>query len=334
MKWAVVTLIVLGVVAAACVAILVAALPHYLGAGAAESEEVKEVKIVVAAEDLSGGRIIEAESVTTKMVPVTDIEPGVMKQESTVIGKVLSRPMKKGQEFMKDFFAVEGSNVQLAAMIGKGHRAVTLAVADSAGLRGLLYPGCKVDILAVFSLRGTTGEAISTTLLEKVQVLSVDEQTVFSDPEEPAGGARASAGGGKMMVTVEVDPQQAQVLQVAMKHGSVRLSLRNPTDVGDVTADPTRLSELTYGAGASAPTGGGPIAMTGATVGGRLTTAAGTVATAERTGTSDEIDEPDEVDQPRPAERVWWETTIIRGPSTQKVMFPVILPGNGNGTQK
>ena len=91
----------------------------------------------------------------------------------------------------------------------------------SSTLAGLIQPGSHVDV--IYTRPGNATEAITTTLLEDVKVLSYGRQTQIGqviDPKLP-----------KMPVaTLVVNPEQAQRLELAKNEGKVSLTLRNPLD--------------------------------------------------------------------------------------------------------
>ena len=236
MKWSVIALFALGVVAAICAAMLVTSIQVSQGpAGArvrAQEPAPREVQVLVAARELEALSVIEASALTTRALPADAAPAEALTDPAQVIGKVLLRPLGEGELLSSELLAREGSGVHVASTLRPGMRAVSIALSDSMGLEGLLYPGSVVDVIASMRLRDEPGESagpVSMTLLQGVFVLAVGPRTVVS---EPAGGARSapSAGRRRPSVTLLVDLKQAEALKLAMQEGSVSLVLRNPTD--------------------------------------------------------------------------------------------------------
>jgi Flp pilus assembly protein CpaB len=103
-----------------------------------------------------------------------------------------------------------------------------------------------VDILASFKLpsqQRAKGQALSTTLLQGIQVLAVDDITVVSNEEQKQGAIGDNTSGKKLMVTFMVDPKQAEALQLAREYGSVSVAMRNPLDQYVFSSEATLLSE-------------------------------------------------------------------------------------------
>jgi Flp pilus assembly protein CpaB len=153
--------------------------------------------------------------------------------------------LQAGQVITKNLFPKEGTGLYVAANLAPGMRAVSIALKGQSGLEGLIYPGCLVDVIATFKLESNSklGEAVSTTLLENIRVLAVEDIAVGQNMEstqdgvEKAAAQRAVAARG-MYVTLLVDAKQAEALQLAVDRGTVSLAMRNPEDLqtGDAVA--------------------------------------------------------------------------------------------------
>jgi pilus assembly protein CpaB len=100
-------------------------------------------------------------------------------------------------------------------------RAVTIRVDDVIGVAGFLLPGNRVDVVAA---RKENRRAITKTILRNINVLAVD-QTASADDSEPVI-VRA--------VTLQVTPDQAEILVRGREEGSIQLTLRNPLEEEEV----------------------------------------------------------------------------------------------------
>jgi pilus assembly protein CpaB len=249
MKWPVVVLFVVGLLAAVSAAVLMTSLRAggFLGAGDGDSGEVE---VVVAAADIPAMSIVGADLVAVVRVPGSEASEDSFSSPLQVVGKVLNVPLVKDQRLERKHFAAEGSGPELASALKDGLRAVSVSLTDYSGLYGLLYPGSVVDVLAYMKVpdeSGRRGDAVSSTILRKVQVLGVEDQTVVSlaEDEDPRGLEGKRQANRRWMVTLMVTPGEAQALQLAMENGRISLALRNPGDES-VPADDgqTSLREL------------------------------------------------------------------------------------------
>ena len=321
MKPYIVGLLLFGVVAAVCAALLVAS----LRASSRPRRAPPQVEFMVAAQNLPRSVILNPDSVTTKTLPITEAPEGHLSNTVQVLGKVLAIPMVEGQPFTRSCFASENSGYRVASVLPDGMRAITLTLTGHSGLYGLLYAGCIVDVLTTFSMaKGQWGnEAMTKPLLQGVQVLAVEGETLISggssSPEGKRGGGRAK----NFLVTVMVDLEQAAVLQLAMQYGVVSLALRNPMDKSPVKLNQALLSQLTRGEFRGL-INMGTVLREAATafrlpdVGNLLDG----VATALRSPT--EPEEPEQPEQAEELEKNFWEVTVIRGAAvtTESVLLP------------
>ena len=239
-KWSLAGLIVTGMVAALCAAVLVASMGR--GPRRASGGTSVEVEVALATQDLRPGRVIEQEQVVTETLSGGQVPEGHL-PAALVIGRVLAAPMVEGQAFTAGCFAQEGSGLRLASALPEGMRAVSVSLSNHSGLKGLLYPGSIVDVLASFRDPGEgpgRGEMVSGVLLQGIQVLAINSQTVLSEGK----GDTRSVYDRSLTVTLMLDATQAEAIQLAMGQGSISLALRNPIDAETVQAEPMSLGQL------------------------------------------------------------------------------------------
>lgn len=245
MKWSIAGLLVLGLVAALCTTLLVSSV-----LARQETEPIAQdqthVDIVVAKRPLSALTVVSGGDLEVRSVPKDELPEEYLSNAVQVAGKVLATAVTEGQPFTPGLFADKGSGIHLAAAIPPGMRAVSISLSDYSGLEGLLYPGCVVDVAVSFrpSQDARLGEAISTTILEGVQVLAVESRTVVSPGDQAADAGLRS--GRKRVVTLMVTSQQAKAVQLAMEHGAISLALRNPLDDKTPDAGVVAMSDLLH----------------------------------------------------------------------------------------
>jgi pilus assembly protein CpaB len=248
MRWSIIGLVGLGLFAALCAAVLVSVL-RIDGYGTHSPEARDEVAIVVAVKALPAMAVVRSGDVATRAVLRSEAPQGYVPGLPRVIGKALLRPMVEGQPFTEACFVSEGSGAQVAAALPEGMRAVSLSLPEQSGLESVLYPGAVVDVMVSFnSMPGSSeaaGNAVATTLIQKVQVLGVEHETVFTTEGRDKTGQPATVRKGeRRLVTLRVDPAQARSLQLAVDHGIISLAMRNPLDQGVVEPKPALISDL------------------------------------------------------------------------------------------
>jgi len=242
----IIVLIFLGVVAAFSASLLVR---FTRGQGLPGGNSASDAEIVVAKQSLPAMSVVTSANISKDKGAKEKLPEGYLSTPVQAIGRVLGVAVVEGQILTESCFVTEGSSAQLAAALPPGMRAYALTLTSGAVSGGLLYPGCVVDIIAAFRLSGReVGEAVSTTLLQGIQVLAVREVTVISGERADAEkktplGPTASRSSGSVTVTLMVDSRQAEALQLAVDYGKITLIMRNPLDKRAVDIDATVLSQ-------------------------------------------------------------------------------------------
>jgi pilus assembly protein CpaB len=109
----------------------------------------------------------------------------------------------------------------LSQLTSEGMRAITIGSDALSGVGGFIRPGDRIDIHWTHAARGE--EVVTLTLFQNVHVLAVGDQMLGRAPAE-------GVAGGNYTVTLELTPEQAELLLFAREQGNVQLSLRSPDE--------------------------------------------------------------------------------------------------------
>jgi pilus assembly protein CpaB len=110
----------------------------------------------------------------------------------------------------------------LPPVIPPGFRAVSVRVNEVVGVAGYVLPGTHVDVVATVSPTASQADMTTKVILTNVEVLAAGtkiERTTDKDKPMPV-----------TVVTMLVDPEQAERLTLASTEGKIQLALRNPLD--------------------------------------------------------------------------------------------------------
>ena len=243
-------LVVLGFVAAVAAAALVVfmQMPDTVTVEGEDGEpaEAPGVTVLTAAADISPRTVLDEQHIEETEMPRGEAPDHHFTNRNDVVGRMVVAPVTAGQPLTRRLFPAPGSGYALAGLLPTGMRAVSVTMPGHSGLDGLLYPGSVVDVLTHFPLRGDTelGSAVSTTLLENIQVLAVENVAVTSEQYGEEEQTDANAGSrSTLKVTLMVNSKQAEALQLAMQHGDISLALRNPRDEDSALEEATLLNE-------------------------------------------------------------------------------------------
>lgn len=193
--------------------------------GTSEQPETAMANVVAADLAIPFGTKVEKRHLKMLEMPAEYVPPGSFDSIEAVIERVTVQPIVAGEILMQARFVDYDDGSTLAALVEKNMRAVTVRVDDVIGVAGFLLPGNRVDVLASRIEQGR--RATAETVLRNIKVLAVD-QTAATEKNEPVI-VRA--------VTLEVSPDQAEVLVKAREEGSIQLTLRNPLEEEPVVAD-------------------------------------------------------------------------------------------------
>ena len=207
---------------------------------------VRPEKIVVAATDIPIGTVISEPQLRVASWPKDSIPPGSAQLPESVISRVAVRPIARGdavtEQKLKPKSGAPGSGF-MTYVVPEGHRAVTVAVNEVAGVAGFLTPNDRVDVIVTIPVPGDEKESISKIILENVPILATGQVT---DQKE-----------GKPVVvptvTLDLIPSDSEKLVLAASKGSLQLLLRNITDSAQVNSRGATIGKVRGGGERPAP---------------------------------------------------------------------------------
>ena len=201
---------------------------------------VKPEKIVVAAADIPIGTTITKPQLKVTSWPKDSIPPGSAQQAESLVNRVAIRPIARGdavtEQKLKPKSGGAGSGF-MTYVVPQGHRAVSVAVNEVAGVAGFITPNDRVDVIVTTQLPDNDRESISKIILENIPILATGQVT---DQKE-----------GKPVVvptvTLDLLPEDAEKLVLSASKGSLQLLLRNITDSGQVDSKGATIAKVLHG---------------------------------------------------------------------------------------
>ena len=187
------------------------------GGPVAEAKPTK--KVVAAGVQIPYGTTITLAQLKTVAWPADLLPEGSISNIKDVVGKVATRIIYPDDLITTKRVAQHVDGNQLAALIPKDMRAITIRVDDVVGVAGFLLPGNHVDVIGVRTLLRSR-RVVTKTVMRDVIVLAVD-QDISPDKSKPKV-VRA--------VTLEMKPESTLKVMKAAAEGKIQLVLRNPED--------------------------------------------------------------------------------------------------------
>ncbi|MCC6538480.1 MAG: Flp pilus assembly protein CpaB [Bryobacterales bacterium] len=222
-----------------------ALLTWFLYSRTAAPKQDKTVKVVAAARDLAAGEKIDKDKLKLITVAEKDVPRGAVLSMNELLGRAVLYPVSVGEPVSNSRVTSTTGAEGIAATIPQGMRAMSVPFTDATGASGLIQPRAHVDVL--FTRTGNAVEAMTVTVLENVDVLSIGLKTVVDPAPPPGTTAKTSVGSSNQnrTATLLVTPDQAQKLELARNQGKISLSLRNPIDSGTRSqASPALMEEI------------------------------------------------------------------------------------------
>ena len=160
----------------------------------------------------------------------TDMATGGAKAD--YFGSVVREPILAGEPIVPRKIVRSGDSGYMAAYLEPGMRAMAIRVTVETAAGGFILPGDRVDVLLTQETNlGNVGAATegqgskfaSSTVMQNVKVLAIDQSTRAGDDEQAVIGATA---------TLELGPRDAEALALAKSEGELSLVLRSYADTG------------------------------------------------------------------------------------------------------
>lgn len=190
--------------------------------------------VVIAVSDLAVGATLRDQDVRIVSMPREFAPRGAFEQVAGLKGRVVISLVMKDEPLVSSRLAAAGAAPGLAPMIPPGYRAVSVRVNDVIGVAGFIQPGMRVDVLASGHLPGSE-DCVTRTVLQNVTVLSAG-QVLQPEPKGQVINAQ--------VVTLQVRPDEAEVLTLTSGEGRIQLVLRNSADHGVFSPPGAHLSAI------------------------------------------------------------------------------------------
>jgi pilus assembly protein CpaB len=192
--------------------------------------------VIVAASDLDVGAELKAEDLRVIDWPANAVPKDSFANPVEVIGRGLIYPVIQNEPFLPNKLASKGAGAGLPPAIPPGLRAVSVRVNEVIGVAGYVLPGTRVDVVVTVSPTGQSADMTSKVILTNVQVLAAGTKIERdTDKNKPMPVT---------VVTLLVNPDEAERLTLASSEGKIQLALRNPLDTATISTHGVRPAAL------------------------------------------------------------------------------------------
>lgn len=200
------------------------------------------VKTVVARVDVAAGEEFKAGDLELRAIAEGDVHNLAFHDIDDLVGKAPAVPVYAGAQVIGPQLFEGPSGSTLAVITPDGMRAFSFAVEQSTVAGGLIVPGDRVDVLAVFPADSTTENprpATVSTIVQNVEVIAVGQEVVQRDP-----GTSSEVQPDAQTITLAVSATDAQRIALADEVGTVRTIVRSGSGESRSTVPALTLDDL------------------------------------------------------------------------------------------
>jgi len=195
----------------------------------AGTDPVATVDVLVAAAPLEKGARLDGTTMRWHPWPRDALSEGLVTRSEAgdavaqYDGKIARFDVAQGEPIRPDRLADPGAGF-LSAMLPPGKRAVAIRISAESTAGGLIMPDDRVDVIHTRTNVGPQFEGPhSQTILRSVKVLAIDQSSDAGD----RGGSAVAVG---KTATLQLSPEQAELITSAQATGYLSMTLRAITD--------------------------------------------------------------------------------------------------------
>jgi pilus assembly protein CpaB len=189
------------------------------------SKPSKSVSVLVAAKDIETGERLATGTIIWKDWPADSVQEAMITKDEkpdadVALAETRARiPMYEGEVINEKKIVDPKNGGFMSAILPKGMRALSVAISARSSAGGFILPNDRVDVL--LTKKGQGGIVKTETVITNVRVLAINQ--VFRQAKE---GEEVSLKEGQT-ATVELMPQQAEIIARVESEGELSLALRS-----------------------------------------------------------------------------------------------------------
>jgi pilus assembly protein CpaB len=193
--------------------------------------QLKTVDILVAKSDIALGHSVKPDDMQWQTWPAATASSSFISRASKadaikeITGSIARSPFIAGEPIREQKLVKADGSGFMAAILPAGYRAMSTEISPETGAGGFILPNDRVDVILTKrdkSDKAGSDASHSEVILRNVRVLAIDQA-----PKEKDGSSSLVG----RTVTLELKPDQAEMLAQSRQNGSLTLALRSIADV-------------------------------------------------------------------------------------------------------
>jgi pilus assembly protein CpaB len=209
------------------------------------------VSVLMAKEDIPRGSVIDPEKFYQELMPKQYVLPDAVTSMDRISGMVSIAPIAKGEQISLGKLSYTKTGGGLSEVTPVGKRAITISVDNISSLAGMLRPGNYIDVIAMIPVPMQTADGkqmaqlVTLPIFQNVMVLAVGQQTSTGTSRSyDRYGAQEEKVETTPLVTLALNPQEANLITFVLEQSKIRLILRSPADSKIEPIQPASLESL------------------------------------------------------------------------------------------
>jgi pilus assembly protein CpaB len=194
-------------------------------------------QIVVAAERIPVGTRLQRTKLREVKWPADQRPAGSFTRIDDCVDRPVITPLVENEPILEEKLLPKEAGAGLAVTLPEGQRAISVRVDDVVAVAGFVVPQTMVDVLVTGDVPGGNN-SVTRVVLENIKVLAAGQKV-----EQDREGKPQTV----TVVTLQVDPEQANTLTMASTEGKIHLALRNTIDTQEVNPPPVYKTTLFSG---------------------------------------------------------------------------------------
>ncbi len=225
------------------IAIVAGAIAAYLASGsdspqppAAPVAQLPTVDVLVAKADINLGQTVTPDDMQWQTWPAATVSNSFIRRNERpdaakeITGSIARYPFIAGEPIREPKLIKANGSGFMAAILPAGMRAVSTEISPETGAGGFILPNDRVDVILTRRLKDLANPSapdivVPEIILANIRVLAIDQAPKEKDGQNSVLGKT---------VTLELKPDQAQILAAARQAGTLSLALRSIADVNQV----------------------------------------------------------------------------------------------------
>jgi pilus assembly protein CpaB len=194
--------------------------------------QLPTVDVLIAKSDIGLGKTVTADDLQWQTWTATTASSSFIRRSerpdavTQIVGSIVRAPFIGGEPIRElKLVKVPNGSGFMAAVLPSGMRAVSTEISAETGAGGFILPNDRIDVILSKREKDSSSDVVnSEVILSNVRVLAIDQAPKEKDGQNSVVGKTA---------TLELKPEQAEMLAKARQSGTLSLALRSIADAGN-----------------------------------------------------------------------------------------------------